>query len=149
MEKIDIHTGIDDFSPLTAITDVGKESISGICDFDKSPVFMALEACAQLGAYHVRQMIHFDDHAFLLKINAFPLPEADCLDGRYRLLGKLTGRSDQAFSYEITMTDEHNVKTKGGFLIATKPYDEEFDKTILKPYYQKVFSCLKTESAND
>ncbi len=47
------------------------------------------------------------------------------------------------------MTDEHNVKTKGGFLIAIKPYDEEFDKNILKPYYQKVFSCLKTESAND
>lgn len=143
-----INTGLDHFIPLSAITEVKEDSISGVCQFDGVPGYLAIEACAQLGALHVRKINDFSCHAFLMKINHFERLYPGLLNDTYRIFARLRGQSQQAFSYQMEMVNENGATTKGRFIIAVKPYDGQFDEFTLNAYYRNLFSCLRTASEN-
>ncbi len=145
MERIVIHTGLDDFLLLDRIEETGPDRITGFRRFSEAPAYLAVEACAQLCALHVRYLTGFDCHAFLLGIPQCRLPDAEILSGEYRINATLQSRSDRAFSYNVT-AEHGSSPVSGKFMIATVPYDRKFRKEILQPHYRKVFACLQNAS---
>ena len=138
MHRLIINTGLLHSLTLESITAVTPKSIAGTCIFKNTPGFLAIEACAQLGALHVRYLEDFKQHAFLMQIKSFPMPAQLC--GSYHLIGRMTSRSSTALAYTITM--ENKIITTGKLLFALKPYDTEFDQTRLTIYYKELFTCL-------
>ncbi|MCP4680767.1 MAG: hypothetical protein GY864_00360 [Desulfobacterales bacterium] len=143
-QRIEFNTGMNDFLPIDSISQAGPEEIIGAKSFTNSPVYVGLEALAQLGGYHVRYLTRFERHAFLLKINRCMLPGQSMIDGGYTLYGALLSQSMSAFSYNIQAKKGDEIKMQGEFLYATIDYDDNFKKDILQEYYQKAFSCLTT-----
>ena len=66
--KVTVNTGIKSFILIDRITQAGTQNIGGIKTFTNDPLYICLESLAQLGAFHVRYLIGFERHAFLLKI---------------------------------------------------------------------------------
>jgi len=79
--EIEIHTGLDTFVMLDTITGVSATKIGAIRVFCGTPVYMGLEALAQLGAFHIRHLTGFERHIFLLKIGICRIPPGKPLDG--------------------------------------------------------------------
>ncbi len=147
--RIEFNSGMNDFLPIDSITQAGPTEIIGSVSFTNSPIYVGLEALAQLGGYHVRYLTNFERHAFLLKINRCMLPGQSMVNGGYMLHGALVSRSMSAFSYNIQAKKGGVIKMQGEFLYATIDYDHNFKKDILKEYYQKAFSCLKNDMRID
>lgn len=143
---ITIHTGLNRFVLVDQITRVEGEVIEGVKTFSNAPVFLGVEALAQLGALHVRHLIRFEQHAFLLKINQCVFPQSDALNGTWLLHGRLTGQSDSAFTYALSAERKGQRLLEAQCIFAVVPYDQGFQKEILKNHYQEVFSCLKNDS---
>ena len=143
---IKIHSALDGFVLVDAITAIGDTKIHGIRAFSHAPLYLGLESLAQIGAYHVRFLTHFERHAFLLKITRCFMPREEVLDGRYLLSGTLLNRSAFAFSYALQAETGGKGPIRGEFLFATVAYDQAFKKTPLKEHYRKIFSCLRHES---
>ncbi len=147
--RIEVNTGLDDFVLLDRITEAGDEIITGEKRYYNDPVYLGIESLAQLGAYHVRFLTGFENHAFLLKINQCTIPPHHVLNGIYLLKGTLVSQSKSAFCYALQAGKENKVQIEGEFLYATIDYDRMFNKKILQAHYRKVFSCLQRESKTD
>ncbi len=159
MESILINTGLEKFSLIETITRVEPECIEGGICFSNAPVFLSMESLAQLGALHVRYLIGFKKHAFLLKIKRFSpetcsleagaLEDRQVLNGRYRILGQLTGQSSQAFSYKLLLKKEERLFFTGEFLFGTVEYGDKFKRTSLENHYKRIFACLQNGLKTD
>lgn len=143
--KIEINTGLDGFILLDRITETGTSSISGNKRYFNDPLYLGIESLAQLGAYHLRFLTGFENHAFLLKINQFTMPARLVLNGIYQLKGTLVSQSKSAFCYALQASKGNKVQIGGEFLYATAAYDHMFDKKILQAHYRRVFLCLIKE----
>ena len=143
--EIVINTGMNGFIMLDEITAVTGSHIMGRRYFSHSPSYLALESLAQLGAFHIRRLIDFSRHVFLLKIVSCSLPTGVALDGNYLLSGKLISRSDAAFSYLLKAEMEERVAIVGDFLYASIDYDTNFKNKTLRHHYRKLFSCLQND----
>lgn len=138
-----INSGLPDFLLLDAITKAGVKTIAGVRKFSQAPPWLGIEALAQLGAFHVRQLTGFQKHAFLLKINRFILPQSETLRGRYLLQGTLVSRSSAAFGYELQAKKGKMLEFSGIFLYAAVDYDDTFTESRLHNHYLRTFRCLQ------
>ncbi len=155
MEQITINTGLEKFVLLDEITQVTSGYIKGSMHFSNAPIYLGMEALAQLGAMHVRYLISFEKHAFLLKIKSFShasgLKAGEHLSGRYQLSGKLVSKSSDAFSYDVRAEKNSTVCFKGEFIFGTVDYGNEdgFKRKAVETHYKKVFSCLQNGLKTD
>ena len=150
MERIILNLGLEGFVLIDAITDVDSWSITGRKQFLHAPPYFAVESLAQLGAYHVRFLMDFERHAFLLGVKHCDLPSAKELHGTFRITGNLLARGSSAYSCELRATGYDSTEIEGEFLFGVVDYDESgFKKDILREHYRKVFSCLKNSSRTD
>ena len=149
ISKIEINTGMEGFVLLDRITETGVSNIRGEKKYFNDPVYLGIESLAQLGAYHVRFLTGFKNHAFLLKINRCTIPARHVLNDSYLLKGILVSQSKFAFCYTLQAGRENKVQIEGEILYATIDYDRMFNKKILQTHYRKVFSCLQKESKTD
>ena len=140
---IKINSGLPDFLLLDAITEAGEKTIAGAREFFMALPWLGIEALAQLGAFHVRQLTSFQKHAFLLKINRFLLPQSETLQGRYLLQGTLVSRSKAAFAYELQAIKGKKLEFSGNFLYAAVDYDDAFAESRLCNHYLRIFRCLQ------
>jgi len=148
MERVVIHSGLNGFVLLDQLNQIDPEIITGRKTFRNAPIYLGIEAMAQLGAMHVRMLSDFQKHAFLLGVKHMEITRAsESLAGEYRLEGILKSNSDAAFSYALTA--EHSgcarehVKIKGLFLFSVVAYNATFKKERLENHYRKVFQCLR------
>jgi len=147
MEKLTINTGLDRFLLLDRITDVTERTIQGIALLsEEMPVYLLVEAMAQLGAMHVRFVTDFGCHAFLLGISNLCMADTHWHPEGFAMTGSLENRSTAGFSYTVTTEIRGGHPIAGAFLYATIPYDEMFRRDRLKHHYEKVFSCLHNVS---
>jgi hypothetical protein len=147
-DRIIIHSHLQGFMLLDAITHVGPEHIAGMKRFDSAPFYLALESLAQLGAYHVRYLTDFSRHAFLLKISRCAIPQHPHLSGDYLFHGDLLNKSSSSFSYVIR-ANGNSPQIEGSFLFAAIDYDRNFRKDTLQNHYRKVFACLRKNSVKN
>ncbi len=147
MDIIAIRSDLSGFVMLDGILDAGPDFIEGFKRLDRAPLYLAIEALAQLGAFHVRYLVDFQKHAFLLGIKSCSLPPQVELSGNCKLFGKLESRGSSAFSYRLTANLEDGAAINGEFMFALAEYGESgFNRDILQSHYRKVFSCLKRDS---
>jgi hypothetical protein len=146
-KDIMINTGLDRFILLDSITEVSATAIVGVRSFDDSPVYLGMEALAQLGAFHIRCLTGFDRHIFLLKVAACRLSSGKSLTGRLVLSGKLVSQSAAAFTCRLKAERESEEKPllEGEFLFASVGYDQNFKSATLHNHYEKVFTCLRND----
>ena len=145
MKKITVNTGLNGFILVDSIIQAEEQDISGLKTFANAPAYLGLESLAQLGAFHVRYIMEFKRHAFLLKIGRCLMPAQEELDGSYKLSGTLVNRSASAFSYALQAKRGGRVWIEGEFLFAAVDYDMRFKKEILQEHYRNVFSCLQND----
>lgn len=147
MGGIAIRSNLPGFVMLDGIREVGPDFITGFKRFDRAPLYLCIEALAQIGAFHARFLVDFQKHAFLLGVKSCALPSNDELSGEYQFIGRLDSRSSSAFSYSLTATGEDGASMEGEFLFALADYGEAgFNRDILQAHYRKVFSCLRSGS---
>ena len=133
---------------LDAITSVDENTIVGAREFSQDFPWLGIEALAQLGAFHVRQLTDFQKHSFLLKINRFSLPQSETLQGSYLLQGTLVSRSRAAFVYELQAIKGKMLEFSGNFLYAAVDYDDTFIEERLHNHYLRIFRCLQNVTGN-
>jgi len=148
MARLTVHSGRDNFLILERITAITSDGIQARFRFRQDPLYLGIEALAQLGAMHVRHITRLEMHAFLLKTQDLILPAGPLLNGTYQLSGSLISQSQKAYAYRLQAeTDQSANSAFGGTcLFATADYGPRFKKEILKAHYQKVFSCLQNVS---
>ncbi|MEI7590866.1 MAG: hypothetical protein WCJ49_06110 [Deltaproteobacteria bacterium] len=143
MRRIVVDTKKDSFLILQSITNLTPTNIVGKCTLKDMSYFLALESCAQLGAFHIRYLEQFNRHAFLLKIKSFSVVMPQAVNQELVIVGDMTARSNDVFSYTITIKCESiSTIATGFFLFAVKEYDNELEKVNFRKYYEKAFSCL-------
>lgn len=150
METLTIHSGLKGFQLLESLSEVTPTAIWGSIRFDRAPMYLFLEAMAQLAALHVRYMMDFDRHAFLLKVIHCELLESQYLEGQFYLQAELSSQSSNAFSYTGKAKCPEFEGLAAELLIGTQAYDDQFQKEHLKAHYQKRFNqlLLKAKSKN-
>jgi hypothetical protein len=156
MEQITINTGLERFVLLDKIAQVTPKYIKGSTHFSKEPIYIGMEALTQLGAMHVRYLVDFQKHAFLLKTKSFShtsglKTDDKCLSGIYQLSGKQVSKSSNAFSYDVRAEKNNTVCFKGEFIFGTVDYGngDGFKRKAVETHYKKVFSCLQNGLKTD
>lgn len=144
MAELTLHSRLKGFQLIEHLFEVRETTIGGICRFESAPPFLGIEAMAQLAALHVRHLIHFKRHAFLLKVIGCDWPVVAHLQGRFDFKAELFSQSSNAFSYGVKARWPHQEKEnlKAELLIGTQPYDDQFQKEFLKDHYQNRFNRL-------
>jgi len=143
MERIRIHTGLDHFIMVDAINGMDANRIDGEVSFENADPTLLLESLAQLAGLHIRYLLDFARHVFLVKIARILLPEEKSLSGTYRLRGNLVSRSEEAFTYRLEADRENVPVIHGQFLFGTTDYNDDFQKDILQKHYREVLACAK------
>jgi hypothetical protein len=143
--EMEINSGLNGFIMLDGITSVTESHIAGTRYFSDAPVCLGLESLAQLGALHIRRLIDFSRHVFLLKIVNCSLPAGHGLNGEYTLTGKIINRSDAAYLIRLRSEREGEKVIEGDFLFAAIDYDTNFKKETLRHHYRKLCSCLQND----
>jgi hypothetical protein len=144
MDTMRLHTERDSFRLVDAITSLSREKIDGYSIFQHEEVFLGIEAMAQLAALHVRYLVDYQEHAFLLKIDNCSLPGVVSLSGSYEVHAVLTGYAARSYAYRVTLCQDATCRMQAEFLIATRAYaNTEFDRNKLEYYYRKVVTCLQ------
>lgn len=145
INRIKVNTGLEDFVLLDRISEIGAATIAGKKKYFNDPAYLGIESLAQLGAYHVRFLTGFKNHAFLLKISHCHVIGSKILHGEYLIDGRLINRSKSSYSYLLRAKKKDQVQIEGEFLFSTLKYNDNFNKKILEKHYRRVFSCLKKE----
>jgi len=130
------------FVMLDRICDIQTNVIKGVKTFDQSPGYLAIETCAQLGAFHIRFSIDFCRHVFLIHVKGFQFHPVETLQGPYLLQGTCLSHSSDAFLYSIQMTKNQCDCYSGQFLFGVSDYNDRFDQDRLKNNYQAIFDNL-------
>jgi hypothetical protein len=143
MEALSIRSRMAHFRLIGYLSAISSKTICGVTHFENAPLYTGLEAMAQVAALHVRQRIHFERHAFLLRVYDWPLPAADRLAGEFVVRAGLRSHSSSAFRYDVAAFGPHGVELNSALLIGTQDYDDRFPKDILKAYYQGLWAKLK------
>jgi len=145
LRRILINSSLNGFILLDEIKEVRQGSILAVRTFHNDPLYLGIEALAQLGAYHMRFKNDFARHAFLLKINLFQVVGDEILDGKYFLEGAIGNQSSTTYSYNLTARKGSEYQTKGQFLFAMREYDEKFTRKKLETRYRRQFLDLCLE----
>ena len=127
---------------IDQITEIDPYHIKALKSFNNARVCYAIESCAQLGAYHVRFLLDFNRHAFLIKVKEYEIWPEKQLCGQFFLSGACLSRSNDAFLYKIQFYNQSNLCICGQFLFGVADYDENFERNQLKQYYKEMFARL-------
>lgn len=138
-----IHSNLEHFQLLDRIDDVTPISIGASCYLKKVPAYLVLEAMAQLAALHVRHLVAFERHAFLLKVSRYDMPALELSPGRYHLAADQVKQSSHAFFYRVASRGPCDESYGAELLIGTQAYDGRFQKKQLKAHYRKRFHGMK------
>jgi hypothetical protein len=138
-----VHTGLDRFLMIDRIKEVSTSHILAEKKILKTEdrIFTGIETLAQTGALHVRYLLDFSKHAFLLSIKSYGGP-VQLPSGLYTVSGLCKNRSRDAFEYILTAENIDGSTFKGQFLFAVSDYGREFKQTHLEDHYRNIFSCL-------
>lgn len=144
---ITVHTGLDRFLMVDRITEVSSSRILAEKNILKTEerIFTGIETLAQTGAIHVRYLLNFRKHAFLLSIKSYDGP-AQLPSGLYTISGLCENRSRDAFEYSINAESMDGSSFKGRFLFAVSDYGRDFKRTHLEDHYRNIFSCLTKDT---
>jgi hypothetical protein len=147
MAELTIHSHLNGFELIEHLFEVGATTIGGTGRFEHSPCFVGLEAMAQVAALHVRYLLDFKRHAFLLKVAWCDLPAVAHLQGRFDLQADLLSQSSNAFAYGVKArgVDRERACLAAELLIGTQPYDDQFQKEYLQEHYHRRFNRLYTQ----
>jgi len=143
--EIDINTGLNGFVMLDSVVEVSASHIVGVQTFSDDYVFLCLESLAQLGAYHIRYLIDFSRHIFLIKIDHMSLPPGNVMEGKYLLRGNLLYKSESSFLCRLKAEIDNKTIMEGNLLFAAVDYDHNFRSDDLRHHYTRVFSCLRKD----
>jgi len=130
------------FVMIDRICDIQSNAIKGIKTFSGAPAYLGIEACAQVGAFHVRFNIGFCRHVFLINVKGYTFCPEDNLHGAFVITGRCRSHSSDAFLYDIQITNNKATINKGEFLFGVADYDERFDQSQLTQHYQSIFYDL-------
>ncbi len=148
MSEIEIKTGLEGFVMLDGITFVDKADIRALRSFNEEPAYTGIEALAQAGAFHIRQLTGFERHIFLLKVGSCSIPTQP-LNGEMAISGRLLNRSDSAFRCELKGEMAGKTVMEGEFFYAASDYCTQTSREILRGHYEKTFSCLLIDTNQD
>jgi len=129
------------FMMLDRITEIHSDGLTGIKQFSHALPYLAIESCAQLGAFHIRYRVGFCRHIFLGKVKHFDLWPTNQLHGIYTITGTCVSESSDAYLYKIQFADNMR-STDGNFLFGAADYDVRFDEKRLKQHYHDMFERL-------
>lgn len=143
METMKIISRMSHFRLLSKVSAFSPERIEGEATFSADPLFAGLELLAQTAAMHVRYILQFERHAFLLNVQQCRMPCVDTLIGRYRVQAELCQRSSEAFGYRAKANGPDGADFVGELLIGTRAFDDRFRKEALAAHYQRLWAQLK------
>lgn len=123
--------------------EISPQAIRAKVAFDHAPLYAGLEAMAQTAALHVRHLLDFERHAFLLKVQHCRIPEVEFLTGTFVIAAEGGSKSSSAYAYNILAKGAGEKAFKADVLIGTRDYDDRFDQKILMAHYRKVLAGLK------
>jgi hypothetical protein len=132
-------TAEPDYIMLDRICDIQPDAVKGMKTFIQAPVCLAIESCAQLGAFHIRFNIGFCRHVFLINVKDYTLCPTDILHGSFSITGTCLSQSSDAFLYAIQITNDKDFCNKGTFLFGVADYDKRFNQNQLTKHYQDIF----------
>lgn len=142
MTRYNINTGLENFRLIDRITEFNDEEIHGSITFNDAPPFLCIESLAQLGAMHARQLVEFEKHAALLKIDNFKIIDNSRINGKCLIHATVAGKSGRAISYSVKATMNNKTMAQGSITIALIDYDDNFKNESLMNHYRELFSCL-------
>ncbi len=145
--NITIQTGLNGFRMLDRITGVQSSVLIAekTIQSPETKGFTGIEILAQAGALHVRYLLDFKRHAFLLGIRSYEGPS--CPEpGRYTVTAVCRNRSRDAFEYDLEGKGPEGLIFKGLFLFATREYGHDFQKNRLEGHYRNLFACLMNDT---
>ena len=143
MATLNIGSQMAHFRLIGRITEISSREICGVTNLRRAPLYVGLEAMAQLAALDVRQRLQFKRHAFLLCVYQWQKPDTEVLDGVYRIRAALDSQSSNAYRYDVSTHGPSGTEFNSRLLIGTREYDRRFSKDILKAHYQVLFTALK------
>jgi hypothetical protein len=143
MEALNIPSRMARFCLIGRLSAVSPKEICAVVHFDGAPAYTGLEAMAQVAALHVRRILDFERHAFLLRVYDWQLPFAHCLTGEFRIRAGLRSHSSSAFRYEVAALGADRLDLNSSLLIGTRDYGDRFSEDILKVHYQGLWAALK------
>lgn len=141
-DRLHINTGLKGFVVPDRICAVSEDKIAGLAEFNDSPPFLAIEALAQLGAFHGRYLCGFEKHVFLLKVDHFSIFDCKNISGSVELSGALRAKSQTVFAHNMSAKRYGKLIFFGEFLFAASEYDDNFQREKLKQHYKRTFECL-------
>ena len=140
-----IHSQLKGFKLLDRLSKVTPSGVDAICRLERVPTYLVLEAMGQLAALHVRHLVDFRRHAFLLKVARFELPAFELAAGRFHLTAELLNQSSNAFAYRVKARRGGHEDLTAALLIGTQAYDEQFQKVRLQPHYRNRFNRMSKD----
>lgn len=147
MAALTITCGLGGFRLVRHISHFSEEKIVGEAQFDQAPLYVALEAMAQIAALDVRRRIDFKAHAFLLKISHCRWPAQGVIDGCFSIQAIPGSRSRRAFAYGASAQDPAGLMLEAELMIGTVAYDQDFQQQCLQEYYRNLFTCLQNATS--
>lgn len=143
MGKIIYNSHLSKYFIIDSIYGVSDIKICGTVCFDNLPSFMIAEVLAQLASFHTKYCIDFEKHTYLLKIQKHDCFEIEALNGEFQIEGVLAGKSDSAYSYELTArNDNKTFMTK--LIIGIDSSGTNFSNDLNKRN-KRLFECLKVD----
>jgi hypothetical protein len=148
MDTLIIRTGRTGFIMPEKIIRLDDERIEILKSVEKneSQVHTGIETLAQAGAFHLRHLIGFARHAFLLTIDHYRAAVSRPDPGLYHVHGRLTDKSARAFAYDLWAGTGGPPCFEGRFLFALGDYDRDFNKDTLETHYRNLLACLKNDT---
>lgn len=145
--NLTVRTGLSRFLMLDRIMETGPSHIltkKTVNDLEML-MFSGIEILAQTGAFHVRHLMDFKRHAFLLGIRSYSGPSR-LLPGLYTVKGTLLSQSREAFEYHLEGNGPQKTSLEGIFLFASRNYGDDFRQNHLEDHYRKLFTCLTNDT---
>ena len=144
-ERLDftVHSGMDSFVLPKKILVYADDHLELETVNISGKHIAAVESLAQSGALHLRTILDFKRHVFLLGVR-FLTEQGSVPNGPLRVKGQLKGLAAEAASYTIKgMAEGYCIE--GELSFASVEYDENFRQNILEERYRELFRCLKQE----
>ncbi len=133
------------FRLISKITAVSSAHLEAEATLNDAPSYVGLEIMAQVAALHVRQMMDFTCHAFLLSVQHCTMPPDAVLKGCYRVNAAMGHQSSDAFSYRVKTSGPDGTRCECELLIGTCAYDDRFPRSELSTHYRQIWARLKGE----
>jgi len=125
------------------ILKVDSNNIELLCLFKGLDLWPKIEAIAQCMGLHLRYVLDFKMHLFLVKIKKLSfLKEINKNQGIVK--AKLIAQGGGGYLYKGSLQDESNRETlmQGEFILGHIEYDDRFKKDFIVYHFKGLFECL-------